>query len=141
MSSKITNIDPQRFQTLADSILELDFEILGVYLIQDPTGSVIAESVRPEFKKPLVGLSQTANGMAPQWDIVAFKLMQRLDPVRSKLRYLDIVRDEFKGLIFQMPSSEDQFVVLTLGKKGDATEIYKTVRAFVENSFQTPIND
>lgn len=136
MSSRLTNVDPQKFQTLADSILELDFEILGVYLIQDPTAAVLAESVRPEFRKSLVGLSQTADGMAAQWDIVAFKLMRRLDRFRTKLRYLEIGRDEFKGLICQMPSSDDLFVILTIGKNADGIAIYNTVRNFTENSLQ-----
>lgn len=136
MSSRLTGIDTQKFYALTDSILELDPDILGVYLIQDPTAAVLAESVRPEFRNTLVGLSQTADGMAAQWDIVAFKLMQRLDRFRTKLRYLEIGRDDFKGLIFQMPSSDDLFVILTLGKEANGIGIYNTVRNFTENSFQ-----
>ena len=119
---------------LADTILDLNAEIFAVYFLQHPNGSVIAESVRSEFSRSLSGLSQTANGMAPQWDLVAFSLMRRLDNVRSKERYLAIGRDNLKGLIFPVPPSETIYIVLTLAKTADMDAVYESVVELAKNS-------
>jgi hypothetical protein len=134
LNSKMTNLDPRKLRILSDAILDSNPEILAAYLLRYPNGAVIAESVRSEFNRSLSGLSQTANGMAPQWDIVAFNLMQRLDSFRSKARYLAIGRDDLKGLIFPVPPSESTYIVLTLAKTANLDEIYESVIELAKNS-------
>ena len=134
MSSKIASLDLTKFQRLTDEILGSNPDILGAYLLNATNRAVIAESVCPEFRKSLSGLSQTANGMVSQWNIAAFGLFQRLDSFRSKARYLVIGRDDLKGLIFPLPPSETIYVVLSITKAADAAAIYESVIAMVKNS-------
>ena len=84
---------------MSSRILESDQKILACHPF-DPTGSVLAESVRPEYRVKLGGIGRAAGGMAPTWGIRAFNLMQRLDEFSSKARYLSIGRDDNKGMIF-----------------------------------------
>jgi len=133
MNSVETRLDPAKFQSISEKILDLDPDIMAAYILRAPNGQVIAEAVRPEFKRTLGGLSQSANGMVSQWNIVAFNLMQRLDSVRSKARYLLIGRDELKGLIFPVPPSETHYVVLTLAKKANVEGLYENVLEHVKN--------
>jgi hypothetical protein len=123
----LTPRDNQRFESLAKSILDLDTNILSISIVGIRNGSTIVEMVKTEFKQNFGAISQRSNGMAGRWGILAFNSMERLEPVKSKAKYLVMVREDYNGLIFPANILEEVMISLIIDSKAEAAGIYQKV--------------
>ena len=99
-------------------------------------GSTLVELARPEFKQNFDSLSQRSNGMAGKWGILAFNSMERVEPVKSKAKYLLMVREDYLEMVFPANIHEDVMLGLTIDPKADAAGIYQLVHTFLSEEFQ-----
>lgn len=125
--------DSRYYQSLAEDILRLDSRIFSVYIVTNPTGSVLSEAVKPEYRKELCNYVQKANGMAPLWGLLVFSILQRLDSFRSKVEYVSVGRENYKGVLFLVPSDDSIMIILTIDKKTESGGMYEMVIRFVES--------
>jgi hypothetical protein len=128
--------DNRRFESLANSILGLDSRIMAIMIVGVRNGSTFAELARSEFKQNFGSISQRSNGMAGKWGTLAFNSMERLEPVKSKVKYLLMVREDYLEMIFPANIPEDVMLGLTIDPKAEASGIYKLVHALLSDEFK-----
>ena len=128
--------DNRRFESLANNILDLDSKILSILIVGIRNGSTLAEQVRSEFKQSFGSMSQRSNGMAGKWGILAFSSMERLEPVKSKAKYLLMMREDYVEMIFPATIPEDVMLGVTLDPKAEPAGIYHIVHAFLGNEIK-----
>ncbi len=125
--------DSRYYQSLAEDILRLDSRIFSVYIVTNPTGSVLSEAVKPEYRNELGSYVQKANGMAPLWGLLVFTILQRLDSFRSKVRYVSVGRENYKGVLFFVPPHDSLMIILTTDKRAESSGMYEMVIQFIGN--------
>ena len=126
----IPESDKQRLDALANDIVNLDQRIISCTIVSNPQGSTISRAVRAEFQQILKPLSEI-DGMAGHWAIRAFNAMERLDAIRSKVKYLSVGRESSKTLIFPVKMSDNLMIIMTIRSRTEATEIFDIVTKFV----------
>jgi hypothetical protein len=131
--------DNRRFESLANSVLGLDNGILSIMVVGIRTGSTLAEQVRSEFKQNFGSMSQRSNGMAGKWGILAFNSMERLEPVKSKAKYLLMVRENYIEMMFPANIPEDVMIGITIDPKAEAAGIYQVVHEFLSEESESII--
>jgi hypothetical protein len=81
-------------------------------------------------------MSQRSNGMAGKWGILAFSSMERLEPVKSKAKYLLMMREDYVEMIFPATIPEDVMLGVALDPKAEPARIYQIVHAFLGNEIK-----
>src|SRR5579864_2238852 len=117
-------MDNRRYETIADSIVNLDSRIYSCLIVHNPSGATLAESTKQEMRNNLGSLSKKSGGMVGQWGILAFKAMARLDGLRTKARYIVVGREKFNALIFPIESETDLLIGLTFDAEANPREIF-----------------
>lgn len=87
-------------ESLANSILKVDPNVISCHIFSDSGDAVVAEVVKPEFKSSAGQFSQAGKGMGPHWVMLALRMFRRLDDERSKLNYITIVRNNYVAVLF-----------------------------------------
>ena len=123
--------DNRKFESLANYILSLNYGIYSTIIVDVRNGSTLVEQVKSEFKQNFGSMSQRSNGMAGKWGILAFNSMERLEPVKSKAKYLLMVRENYIEMIFPANIPEEVMVGLAIDPKADVSEIYQAVLPFL----------
>jgi hypothetical protein len=117
---------------LANEILEIDPGVIGCHIVVDPNGPVIADVVKPDFRKIIGQFSQAGSGMGPQWGMLGLKAFRRLDSERSKLNYITVVRNAYTVLIFPVSLREDEVVIgIELEKGNDPAQFYDAIMKLI----------
>jgi len=129
--------DNRKYESFANSILDLDSRIRACIVVKNPDGAILAEAVKPEFKNSLGSLAQRTNGMVGTWAILAFSVMERLEKARSKMKYLAFGRENDKGMLFPANIFGGIMIGLTIEAKTETTEIYQLVMKSVEENIRT----
>jgi hypothetical protein len=123
--------DNRKFESLANYILSLNYGIYSTIIVDVRNGSTLVEQVKSEFKQNFGSMSQRSNGMAGKWGILAFNSMERLEPVKSKAKYLLMVRENYIEMIFPANIPEEVMLGLAIDPKADVSLIYQVVLAFL----------
>jgi hypothetical protein len=124
----------KNYEGLARSILNTDPRIFSCIIVSDPHGATLAEAERTEMRDKLGALTQRSNGMAGHWGILAFKAMERLDGVRTKVKYIVVAREAYNAMIFPASRPEKLMIALTFKLKTDAEELFQIIFKLFEDS-------
>jgi hypothetical protein len=130
----ILETEKQAYSSLAIEILNLDPGLLSCVVISSPEGSILAKSVKPEFRIDFSKLSGNGEGMAAHWALLAFNTMKRLDEQRSKTKCIVVVREEYNTIIFPANfHGAEIMLIMSVSLRTHLTQTYeqimKTIRA------------
>lgn len=128
----VTRISDNRgkFTLLSDGILKLYRKISACIIIRLPEGSIIAESVRPEYYYSLASLTKRTDGMIGQWAVLAYSIMGKLEKAGSKMKCIVFGRENDKGMLFSANVLGGIMIGLTLQLDASQAEISRLVMKF-----------
>jgi hypothetical protein len=127
-------VDTRRYESIANSIVNLDSRIYSCLIVSDPSGATLAEATKPEMKYNLGSLTQQSGGMVGHWGIQAFKTMARLDGIRTKARYIVVGREKFNAIIFPLESEKNLMIGMTFDPDANPREIFIELMKLLEKS-------
>ena len=123
--------DNRNFQSLAESILDLDSKIISLMIVSTNNGSTLAEVVRPDSRQVFGSVSQRSNGMAGKWQILAFNSMERLQPTENQAKYLTFVTDSYVEMVFRAFFGNEIMIGVMLEPGTDALTIFRLLKLFL----------
>ncbi len=124
----IQDTERRVYTDLTADILNLEPGILSCVIISDPQGSVLARAAKPEFQHDFGNLQGNTEGMAAHWALLAFNAMKRLDPVRSKVKYISIGREDHKTLLSPVNfHGTDLMIIMAVKFGNESTEIHDKI--------------
>jgi hypothetical protein len=101
------------------------------------TGSTLAEIARPDQRNTFGSISERSNGMAGKWEILAFNSMERLEPTKSKSKYLTFVTEVYTEIVFPTFLGEDLMLGVIVEPGTDALSIYRLLKLFLGEKANT----
>lgn len=116
---------------MADSILGLDSRIISLMIVSIRTGSTLVERTRSDQRSTFGSISERSNGMAGKWEILAFNSMERLEPVKSKAKYLCFVTENYTEIVFSSFLEEDVMFSLVVEPGTESLAIYRLLKLFL----------
>lgn len=69
--------------------------------------------------------------MAGKWEILAFNSMERLEPVKSKTKYLTFVTETYTEIVFPSFLGEDVMIGAVLEPGTEALAIFQLLKLFL----------
>jgi len=123
--------DYRRFESLANSILGLDSRIISSMIVSIRSGSTLAETVRPDQRRIFGSISERTNGMAGKWEILAFNSMERLEFVKSKVKYLTFVTETYNEIVFPAFLGEEVMLGIIIERSADPLSIYQLLKLYL----------
>jgi hypothetical protein len=129
--------DYRKFESLANSILGIDSKIISLMIVSIRTGSTLAEIARPDQRNTFGSISERSNGMAGKWEILAFNSMERLEPTKSKSKYLTFVTEIYTEIVFPTFLGEDLMLGVIVEPGTDALSIYRLLKLFLGEKANT----
>ena len=130
----IPESDKRSLESLANDIMNLDPRIFSCSIVSNPQGSTMARVSREGSEQIPSFSTRDTEGMAGHWAIRAFNVMERLDVVNTKSRYLVVGRDANKTMIFPLTLSDNYMIIVTIKARTEATEIFEIMMKFIEGS-------
>ena len=128
----IQEAEKRAYNDLTADILNLEPGILSCVIISDPQGSVLARAAKPEFQH-FGNLQGNTEGMAGHWALLAFNAMKRLDPARSKVKYISIGREDHKTLLSPVNfRGADLMIIMAVKFGNESTEIHNKIIKLLE---------
>ncbi len=120
-------------ETLARSVLELDYGILECDILSDPEGAVLASVSTPLIRGTVASYPKTGSGMAPTWALAIINILKRLDKERSPLNYVMVSREKFNAIFFPTTVNNQSIVMgVLLEKSADPFKIFERIMSLIQ---------
>jgi hypothetical protein len=118
---------------LAEAILALDSEIRYCFIVSDPQGSFLSITSKPEEKKAVSKIIDSASIMIANSILFTLKSQERIDQISSETEYILIQRKLQTAILFRS-NFNSLSIVLALGltKKSEVRETYEKVISFLK---------